>query len=965
MALPLTCFTALLLAQTPAPVSRPIDIVWTAMRSIERDSAGYYRARWEADLTRNPSDRRTLLGIAVLDRFEYRHAAATEKFQRLIANPPSADPYTPYAWLELGWLNLWRLAFDSTRTVVRHGLDAARAINDSVAQAEALSILGFLESRLAGPDAGLLLLRQALEILPRDQRAEEAIIRCILPPILSFGGRQEAVAEGRRGLELARESGDLRVQGICYQGLAQVMTSVSERPADADLLLDSAIAVQRAAHDRELLSITLFTKGFNRLNAYDLGGSKRFLLEAITEARASGSDFSEAWSRRMLSRLHWITGNVSASEREFRQAAVLFEGLRDSFALGGVQVGLAAAAIAQGRLDEAERILRARLAVTRRIGQAEGELGNRTMLASIKAARGDWAGARADYEDAARFAARTGHEGWLPYYQYAGALSSLRMGDLDRAEREFKAYLASGVPGALERYGARSRMAELLVRRGDTDGALIEINEATDQLDSIRNRMDDHELKLLVFQTRDDLDEPDLGLATIVAGLVRGGRVADAFRLTERRRARTLADKLLQAELLREDSSGSHLARTRIEADSGNLGALVPDDRTAVLEFLAGRRGQPSTAFVLTRSDIRATVLPSLDSLEPLLLGFIRAVQANPSQSAGGETLRRVLLDSVLASLPPGVTRLLLVPDDLLHRVPFDALPLTDGRPLLSRYATGVVPSAGIASRLYARRRVDETPRLLAVGDPRFPEETTSGDATTEIYRSAFEESGGLPRLSASAGEARLAARFSPAPVLRLRDDASEAYLKHTELTGFHVIHVASHALVDERTLERTAIALAPGAGEDGFMSAGDLSALRLDADLVVLSACRTAGGVVVGGEGVQGLVSPLLSAGARSVVATMWPVGDRSTARLVEDFYRELANGNDVAEALRQAKLAAIERGAPPAEWAAFNVTGDPLVQVRLRHPSGREPWVPLAGGVLLLTLFLVILRARTRVRA
>jgi CHAT domain-containing protein len=166
------------------------------------------------------------------------------------------------------------------------------------------------------------------------------------------------------------------------------------------------------------------------------------------------------------------------------------------------------------------------------------------------------------------------------------------------------------------------------------------------------------------------------------------------------------------------------------------------------------------------------------------------------------------------------------------------------------------------------------------------------------------------------------------------------------------VIHLATHALVDESSLARTALALAPGAREDGFLSPADLADLTLDADMVVLSACRTAGGVTVAGEGVQGLTTPLLAAGARSVVATQWRVGDRSTVRLVADLYDGLARGETVAEALRSAKLAALRRGAPAGEWAGFTVVGDPLARVALVRPAGlpRAMWLGIGGVILLL---------------
>ncbi|HET9039493.1 MAG TPA: CHAT domain-containing protein, partial [Gemmatimonadales bacterium] len=195
-------------------------------------------------------------------------------------------------------------------------------------------------------------------------------------------------------------------------------------------------------------------------------------------------------------------------------------------------------------------------------------------------------------------------------------------------------------------------------------------------------------------------------------------------------------------------------------------------------------------------------------------------------------------------------------------------------------------------------------------------------------------------------------ARYAAGSEVRLRSDASEAWLKRARVDRFRVIHLATHALVDENSLARTSLALAPGAGEDGFLSPADLSALKLDADLVVLSACRTAGGVVVSGEGLEGLTTPLLEAGARSVVATQWRIGDRSTVSLVRDLYDALARRVPVAEALREAKLAAIRRGAPASEWAGFTVVGDPLVRVPLHAPSRRLPagWLAAAGALVLL---------------
>jgi CHAT domain-containing protein len=258
-----------------------------------------------------------------------------------------------------------------------------------------------------------------------------------------------------------------------------------------------------------------------------------------------------------------------------------------------------------------------------------------------------------------------------------------------------------------------------------------------------------------------------------------------------------------------------------------------------------------------------------------------------------------------------------------------------------------VAPSAAILAELWRRRaghpaRPDDPVALLAIGDPDLP---------------------GEPRLEASGREARLVASYSPDAVVRLRRDATGEWLRHTPLSRYGVIHFATHAVVDERSAAHTRLALAPLGQDDGRVGPGDLAALDLHADLVVLSGCRTAGGVMVEGEGIQGLTAPLLQAGARSVVATGWRIPDRATVPFIDAFYRALAGGAAVGDALRAAKLDAIRRGASPRVWAAFMAVGDPMVRVTLRTPPAGARW-PLSILLAVTAAGLAFAIVRWRVR-
>jgi len=365
--------------------------------------------------------------------------------------------------------------------------------------------------------------------------------------------------------------------------------------------------------------------------------------------------------------------------------------------------------------------------------------------------------------------------------------------------------------------------------------------------------------------------------------------------------------------------------------------AALPDDRTALLEFVASE-GAPITVFIVQRTGITARVLPAFDSLGATIDRFSALVESGADAARLGRALGRALLDSARALLDPKVTRLVVVPDGPLHRLPFDALRLADGRYVLERYALGAAPSASVVIALGSRRPAASSApaRLLAFGDPAIPPQlvrargASNGDG--EPYLTAVRASGGLPRLRGASREARQVARYAAEADVRTGADASAAFLRRSDLRQYRVRHFAAHAIVDEPSVAGTALVLAPGEGYSGFVDPGDLATLTLNADLVVLSACSAARGVLIRGEGLQGLTSPLLQAGARAVIATEWRIRDGEAVPFVETLYEELARGLPVVEALRAAKLRAIRGGAPPSTWAAFAAIGDPLNVVPLR---------------------------------
>jgi CHAT domain-containing protein len=156
-----------------------------------------------------------------------------------------------------------------------------------------------------------------------------------------------------------------------------------------------------------------------------------------------------------------------------------------------------------------------------------------------------------------------------------------------------------------------------------------------------------------------------------------------------------------------------------------------------------------------------------------------------------------------------------------------------------------------------------------------------------------------------------------------LFQDAREEVIKSDELARYQYIHFATHGMINDTNPELSGLLLSQDStgAEDGILYAGEIYGLKLNADLVTLSACETGLGRIVDGEGVMGLTRGWLYAGAKNIVVSLWKVADQSTSELMIYFYNELLEGASKPEALRKAKLKMLsqETYADPFYWAPF----------------------------------------------
>lgn len=245
---------------------------------------------------------------------------------------------------------------------------------------------------------------------------------------------------------------------------------------------------------------------------------------------------------------------------------------------------------------------------------------------------------------------------------------------------------------------------------------------------------------------------------------------------------------------------------------------------------------------------------------------------------------------------------LLIVPHGVLHYVPFAALGNAQNNPLIQEARVRILPSASVLNYLPEFGTRESSPQLLIFGNPDL----------------------GKPELDlpSAQSEAQHLAKIWPRNDLLLRQQASETAFK--EKAGHYpYLHVASHGQFNPKTPLTSRLLLGKTEQDDGSLTVSELYALRLSAEMVVLSACETGLGGLQGGDDMVGLNRALIYAGSRNIVASLWEVDDASTATLMEYFYQAVAAGKNKAQALREAQNRLRQSQPHPFFWAAFYLTG------------------------------------------
>ncbi len=554
------------------------------------------------------------------------------------------------------------------------------------------------------------------------------------------------------------------------------------------------------------------------------------------------------------------------------------------------------------------------------------------------------------------------------------------VGDLNAAQKKWpeakESYekcraLASAARSQYDVIHAEGGLARVGLETGEIEDALPHAETALGEIEAVRGHLSEQDLKTSFFASMHDYY--DLAIA-ICMRLDRqhpnGGYAWKAFQFSERARARLLLDQMLAAGV---QQSAAAVGPDAAPTNAPELLALpsiqqnLLDPKTGLLEYWIGARS--SYLWLITRNGFHSYRLPP----GPVLAADAAALRRDIFRSATPPTniaaeLRGAAMQEAekqLASaaeragaalLPPrgamrGLHRLLVIQDEAAVSVPFAVLryPAAGGSrsaPLAMEFAIVTEPSASALAELVMhpagshpmKIAIFTNPASQGEGEQRRPamqvDLPASATHSSAYSRDELGVDAALPPLRFADQEAasiRSVYGSGNATVMTGANASAES-VKAFDWSPYTVGHFATHAIVNQRHAELSGLVL-PVSGQSGqddrrggMLWYEEITRLHAPLQLVVLSACDTANGEQVPGEGLLGLSHAFMTAGSERVLGTLWKVDDEATAVWMGYFYRELKRSDSPAEALQQAqsRMAADPRWHSPYYWAGFSLEGN-----------------------------------------
>jgi CHAT domain-containing protein/Tfp pilus assembly protein PilF len=870
--------------------------------------------------------------------------------------------------IDLGGVHSTLAEAEAATEFLDQGLAIAREIGDRKKQGDALNQLGVIYGTRGenGPAAEFYQQALALRRAAGDRRGEAQTLSNLGVLHSELGERRRALEYFAVALPLRREAGNLQEQANTLHNMGVAYSRLGEYQKALDHFTQ-ALGLCRATRARRGEAYALQNIADLHRQFGDAGKALDYYTQAVTLWREVGDRRGEALSHNALGLVYASSGAPARALESHRRALELYEAVGERRGQAQALDNMALLTESQGDRPEALRLFLRGLDLSRQGEDKQTEARLLRHLGGYYHQSGDQERAAAHFQDSLRLSReiedRAGEARTLaalarlerdrrdlPQATRAMAdslriLESLRR-NIAREDsrlsffsttRKYYEFLIdllvdAGRSGeafaASERARARSLLESLAeARSGIRQGADPALLDRERQLHELLNDKADRLSRLLAGRRRPDQEaEARKELQRL---LDEYENLRARLRTTASRYASLTAPEPVALDELREVLTPDELVLAYWIGARRSILWAVSSDRAETHQLPGAAEFEPLVRRMREALETRGEggLGPSLERIEARMAG------ADAAYRQAARRLGNLLLGPVAARLMR--KRLVVLADGPLQYVSFAALPRPGSQgiePLVARNEIFYAPSASVLALLRRQPKPPGAPlKTVAIfADPVY----RGDDVRLRAVATRATPARALPRLRFSRLEAEHISTLVP-PGQRwtaLDLAASAEAVREQDLRSYRMVHFAAHALVDDVHPELSGIALstvdAQGRPQDGFLRLHEIYNLRLDAQVVVLSACQTALGKDVLGEGLIGLTRGFLYAGARSVVASLWSVSDQATAELMKRFYQGvLERGLPPAAALRAAQisLSKDQRWNAPYYWAAFTVQGEP----------------------------------------
>lgn len=854
-------------------------------------------------------------------------------------------------------------SMEKARAAFEESLASYERSKDPYFQAEALDELGGVYDAMSDQKKALAMHTRALPLRTAagDRRGEARTMEGVGLANLYLGNYDVALEANRKVLEIARALADKGSEAATLHNMGGIYWSTDEMQKALDFYLQ-ALAIERAAGLRGYQASTINNIGdtYRRLGDYDK--ALDYFNQALTLRRELGNRRGEAVSLHTIALVYLARGETAKALQNFTSALEIRRSTGDrrgeAYSLGGSALALHAL----GESAKAIEYQQQALALWKQIGERRAEAETLQDMGFVYSGMKEYDKAITLFEQALPISRELSDHTYVANALYGLAVTKRAQRQLPAAKKSIEEAIAvtESLRGRIANQELRtSYFASVQKFHAFYVDLLMEIEGsgpsggfgALEAVERARART------LL-----DALADADIAFRRGVdsAVLAEQAKAAIAIATNERKRIRLAAGEGSKEEIAKVSADLARAvedhenATARLRANSPRYAELTQphtaavaeiqsllDDDTILLEYFLG--DDRSFAWEVTTARVRTAVLPSRAEIEALARRTYASVS---TRSKSGEepdlAALRTLSAMLLSPFALNASRIVVVADGALGFLPFSALVASDGQPLIATREIVSLPSASVLHALRDRRDQMRPTREVAVfadpvfrrDDPRVASLAQKDTANAASARSADDARlGSLKRLRFSRSEADAMKPFVPREsfLQALDFDASREHAIDGSLADYRIVHFATHGILDTEHPQLSGLVLSlvnrNGESREGFLRLHDIYNLQLNADLVVLSACQTALGKEIRGEGLIGVTRGFMYAGTPRVVATLWRVDDRATAELMKRFYSGIyVSKLSPAAALRGAQLAmrSDSRWESPYYWAGFLLQGD-----------------------------------------